>query len=252
MKDQPQSIRDHMLELRRRVTHAAISVLVTTVVAFVFYEQILQLLMGPAEGFVDMPNGKPIYTDLTEFIGIAAKTSLLVGIFASLPFVLYQAVMFIAPGLNKAEKRYLYALLPTTLIVFMIGASFGYRVLFPPMVKFLLTFGNDVATPMIRIGTYVNLMLRLLFWMGIIFETPVVIFFLAKIGLVTPSFLARNRQWALVIAFVLGALITPTIDPINQAIIAVPTYALYEISIWLAKFAARGRRAASLETDSQG
>jgi sec-independent protein translocase protein TatC len=88
--------------------------------------------------------------------------------------------------------------------------------------------------------------------MGIIFETPVVIFFLAKIGLVTPSFLARNRRWALVIAFVLGALITPTIDPINQAIIAVPTYALYEISIWLAKFAARGRRAASLETDSQG
>ncbi len=239
-----------MLELRRRVTHAAIWVLVTTVVAFVFYEQILQLLMGPAQGFVDMPNGKPIYTDLTEFIGIAAKTSLLVGIFASLPFVLYQAVMFIAPGLNKAEKRYLYALLPTTLIVFMIGAFFGYRVLFPPMVKFLLTFGNDVATPMIRIGTYVNLMLRLLFWMGIIFETPVVIFFLAKLGLVTPSFLARNRRWALVIAFILGALITPTIDPLNQALIALPTYALYEISIWLAKFAARGRRTRSLKTDS--
>ena len=249
--DSPQSIRDHMLELRRRVTFAAVSVLVTTVVAFVFYEQILQLLLGPAEGFVDMPNGKPIYTDLTEFIGIAAKTSLMVGIFASLPFVLYQAVMFIAPGLNKAERRYLYALLPATLITFMIGASFGYRVLFPPMVKFLLTFGNDVATPMIRIGTFVNLMLRLLFWMGIIFETPVVIFFLAKIGLVTPSFLARNRRWALVIAFVLGALITPTIDPINQAIIAGPTYALYEISIWLAKFAARGRRKPSLNMESQ-
>lgn len=232
------------------MTWAAASVLVTTVVAFVFHQQILQLLMGPARGFADIPNGKPIYIDLTEFLSVAAKASLVVGIFTSLPFVLYQIVMFIAPGLNPTERRYLYALMPVTLIVFVIGAAFGYWVLFPPMVRFLLTFGNDIATPLIRISTYVNLMLTLLFWMGVIFETPVVLFFLAKIGVVTSEFLARQRRWALVAAFVLGAVITPTIDPINQTIVALPIIVLYEVGIWLAKLAQRGRRAPAVNLDS--
>ena len=232
----------HLHELRRRLTYAAVSVLVTTAVAFVFHEQVLILLMEPAQQFVDIPGGKPIYTELTEFISVAAKTSLLVGLFVSLPFVLYQIVMFVAPGLNPKERRYLYILMPASLLAFVAGAAFGYRVLFPPMVNFLLNFGSDVATPLISIRSYVNLMLRLLFWMGIIFEIPVVVFFLAKIGLVSPEALARNRRYAIVVAFILGAVITPTFDPINQALVAGPIIVLYEASVWLAKFAARGRR----------
>ena len=235
-------LRAHLLELRRRVTYAAISVFVTTVIAFIFHERILILLMEPAQQFVNIPGGKPIYTDLTEFIGIAARTSLLVGLFFSLPFVLYQIVMFVAPGLNPSERRYLYALIPASVLAFIAGAAFGYFVLFPPMVNFLLTFGSEVATPMIRIGSYTNLMLRLLFWMGIVFELPVVMFFLARIGLVSPDALARNRRYALVVAIVLGAIITPTFDPINQMIVAAPIFALYEVSIWVAKLAARRRR----------
>ena len=164
------------------------------------------------------------------------------GLFVSLPFVLYQIVMFVAPGLNPKERRYLYILMPVSLLAFVAGAAFGYRVLFPPMVNFLLNFGSDVATPLISIRSYVNLMLRLLFWMGIIFEIPVVVFFLAKIGLVSPEALARNRRYAIVVAFILGAVITPTFDPINQALVAGPIIVLYEASVWLAKFAARGRR----------
>ena len=235
----------HLVELRRRLTYAAISVLVTTAVAFVFHEQILILLMEPAQQFVDIPNGKPIYTELTEFISVAAKTSLLVGLFVSLPFVLYQIVMFVAPGLNPKERKYLYILMPVSLLAFIAGAAFGYRVLFPPMVTFLLNFGSDVATPLISIRSYVNLMLTLLFWMGLIFEIPVVIFFLAKIGLVTPQALARNRRYAIVAAFILGAVITPTFDPINQALVAGPIIVLYEVSVWLAKLAARGRRSSA-------
>lgn len=234
-------LRAHLLELRRRVTYAAISVFITTVIAFIFHERILILLMEPAQQFVNIPGGKPIYTDLTEFIGIAARTSLLVGLFCSLPFVLYQVVMFVAPGLNPSERRYLYALIPASVLAFIAGAAFGYFVLFPPMVNFLLTFGSEVATPMIRIGSYTNLMLRLLFWMGIVFELPVVMFFLARIGLVSPDALARNRRYALVVAIVLGAIITPTFDPINQMIVAAPIFALYEVSIWVAKLAARRR-----------
>ena len=249
MNDESLPIRSHLLELRRRMTYAAISVLVTTGIAFVFHERLLIMLMEPAQQFVDLPFGKPIYTTLTEFISIAMKTALLVGLFASLPFVLYQVVMFVAPGLNSRERKYLYALMPATILVFLAGAAFGYFVMFPPMVRFLLEFGSDVAMPLISIGSYVNLMLTLLFWMGLIFEMPVVIFFLAKIGLVKPSFLSRNRRYALVLAFVLGAIITPTFDPINQSIVAAPIIVLYEASIWLAKLAARGQQEPALSVE---
>jgi sec-independent protein translocase protein TatC len=242
MNEDGAPLRTHLTELRRRLTYAAVSVLVTTAVAFVFHEQVLILLMEPAQQFVNIPGGKPIYTELTEFISVAAKTSLLVGLFVSLPFVLYQIVMFVAPGLNPKERRYLYLLMPASLLAFVIGAAFGYRVLFPPMVNFLLNFGSDVATPLISIRSYVNLMLTLLFWMGVIFEIPVVTFFLAKIGLVSPEALGRNRRYALIAAFILGAVITPTFDPINQALVALPIIVLYEASVWLAKLAVRGRR----------
>ena len=124
-------LRSHLLELRRRVTYSAISVLVTTALAFAFHQQLLKFLMGPAEQFADTPLGKPIYTQLTEFIGIAAKASLLVGIFAALPFILYQVVMFVAPGLNSKERRYLYVLMPVSVLMFVAGSAFGYKVLFP-------------------------------------------------------------------------------------------------------------------------
>ena len=242
MSERRLSFRQHLNELRRRLIYSVIFLCVSTAVAFAFHQEILRLLMVPAEGFAGIPNQKPIYTELTEFIGIAAKTALLVGLFCSLPFVLYQGVAFVAPGLNPSERRYLYALIPASVLAFIAGAAFGYFVLFPPMVNFLLTFGSEVATPMIRIGSYTNLMLRLLFWMGVVFQMPVVIFFLARIGLVNPDTLARNRRYALVAAIILGAVITPTFDPLNQMIVATPIFLLYEVSIWVSKLAARQRR----------
>ena len=244
MSDEALPLKSHLLELRRRLIYSAVSVAMTTGVAFIFHRQILKLLMGPANQFEGIPFGGPVYTTMTEFISVAFKTSLLVGLFASLPFVLYQVVMFVSPGLSRTERRYLYILMPATLLAFLAGAAFGYYVMFPPMIRFLLNFGSDIATPMIRIGNYVNLILTLTFWMGLIFEMPVVIFFLAKIGVVKPDFLGKQRRYAIVVAFILGAIITPTFDPINQSLVAVPIIVLYELSIWLAKLAARGRRRA--------
>ena len=232
---------EHVNELRKRLTRSVIAVVVCTGVAFVFHEQILVLLMGPAQGFASIPNGKPIFTELTEFISTAMKASLVAGLCVSFPFVLYQMVMFIAPGLTPSERRWLYALVPAAVGAFALGAFFGYRVLFPPAIGFLQSFGSGVATPMIRIGSYVGLMLTLLFWMGVVFEMPVVLFFLSRLGIVTPRFLSRQRRYAIVMAFVLGAVITPTFDPINQALVALPIIALYEVSIWLSKLAQRGR-----------
>jgi sec-independent protein translocase protein TatC len=200
--------------------------------------------MEPARGFEGVPNEKPVYTDLTEFIGVAFKVSLLSGLILALPYVLYQIVMFVAPGLRNNERRYLFILLPASLLAFLAGAAFGHQVLFPPAVRFLLSFGSDVATPFIRIGGYTSIMLTLLFWMGIVFETPVVTFFLAKIGVVSGNFLAKQRRYALVASFVLGAIITPTFDPINQGLVAIPIMVMYELGIWLARLGERGRKKA--------
>lgn len=232
---------DHITELRRRVMYSAIAIFITTVIAFIFHEQVLTLLMQPAQGFTNIPSGKPIYTDLTEFISTAMKASLLVGLLTAMPFVLYQMVRFVAPGLSPSERRYLYGLLPAVVLAFLLGAAFGYRVLFPPAIHFLLSFGSDIATPYIRIGSYVSLMISLLFWMGIVFETPIVLFFLSRIGVVSPEQLGRQRRYAIVVAFILGALITPTFDPVNQTLVALPIIVLYEVGIWLAKIGARQR-----------
>ena len=209
-----QSFGQHLTELRKRLTWSAVVVAMATAVAFVFHQQILTVLMVPADGFTQTSNYKPVYTELTEFIGIAMKASLLVGIAISFPFLLWQLVRFVTPGLNSAERRYLYILMPLSTCVFFAGCCFGYFVLFPPAVKFLLSFGSDVATPMIRIGNYVNL--------------------------------ARNRRWAILGAFVLGALITPTLDPVNQSLVALPIIVLYEVSIQLSKVGYKIRKKSKL------
>ena len=244
MNDERLPADQHLQELRGRLIKSVVAMLVTTGITFVFHAQILEFLMEPARGFEGVPNEKPVYTDLTEFIGVAFKVSLLSGFILALPYVLYQIVMFVTPGLKKNERRYLFILLPVSLLAFLAGAAFGHQVLFPPAVRFLLSFGSDVATPFIRIGGYTSIMLTLLFWMGVVFETPVVTFFLAKIGVVSGNFLARQRRYALVASFVMGAIITPTFDPINQGLVALPIMVMYELGIWSARLGERGRKKA--------
>lgn len=245
MKDREVPLRNHLGELRRRLIVSVIVVLGFTVAAFVFNEDLIRLLMEPASGFEQIPQGKPVYTDLTEYIGVAMKVSVYTAIAASIPFLLYQVVMFVAPGLTATERRYLYLMLPLSVVAFLAGAAFGYKILFPPAVGFLLSFGANVAVPFIRVGSYINLMINLLIWMGLIFEMPLVLFFLGKIGVVTHKWLAKQRRYAVLIAFILGAIITPTFDPINQAMVAGPIIVLYELSIWLVWFGTRGRRKAT-------
>ena len=241
------SVGTHLDELRSRVTKSVLAVVVTTAIAFVFHRQILLVLMEPAKGFDQTPFDGPIYTHLTEFISIAFKVSLLAGFILALPFVLYQIVMFVAPGMTPKERRYLYGLVPATILAFAAGAVFGHQVLFPPAVRFLLSFGSGIATPIPTIGAYTNLMLTLLLWMGLVFETPIVAFFLSRIGVVTGDWLAKQRKYAVIVAFILGAIITPTFDPINQTIVSVPIIVMYELGIWLAKLGGRGRKKAARE-----
>ena len=239
----------HLEELRKRLAISAIVLVATTVVSFVFYKQIIRLLLCPADDFGPAIGGESglVFIEITEMLAATLKVSLVAGFMLAFPVILYQVIMFVAPGLTPREKRYLLTFMPGVLLAFVAGVAFGYFVLIPPALNFLLTWGDDVATPLIRIGNYINVVVMLLFWMGVVFETPVVMFILAKLGIVSWRGFAKWRRHWVVVAFILGALITPTFDPINQSLVALPLIVLYELGIWLSRLVARGRSRAYKE-----
>ena len=239
------SFMEHLGELRRRVLICVVAVIAGSAVSFVFYEEIIRLLSLPAYDLRDSQGINLVFIEITELLTTAVKVSFVAGFVLALPVILYHAIMFIAPGLTRRERRCLYLFLPMALIAFASGVAFCYFVLIPPALRFLLGF-SDVAEPLIRISNFVNLMVRLLFWMGLAFETPLIMYMLAQLGIVSARQLSRFRRPWIVIAFILGAIITPTFDPVNQALVAGPLLVLYELGILLAKIA--GRRRPEIET----
>jgi sec-independent protein translocase protein TatC len=158
-----------------------------------------------------------------------------------MPVVLYQMIMFAAPGLTPREKRYVLVSVPGIILSFAAGVVFAWFILIPPALNFLLTFGGDVAEANIRIGRYINLILALTLWVGLSFQTPLVMTLLSRLGVVKPSSFAKRRKMAIVGAFIAAAVFTPTFDPVNQTLLASPIIVLYEIGIWLSKLANRRR-----------
>ena len=237
-----QTIMQHLAELRRRVLICVVAVIIGSAVAFAFFEQLIELLVRPARDLNLDDGGQLVFTEVTELLTTAVKVSFVAGLVLAMPIVLYQVVMFVAPGLTGRERRYLFGFMPGAMLAFVSGVAFGYFVLTPPALHFLLTFGGDVAVPLIRVSNIINLMIRLLFWMGVAFETPLVMYLLAQLGIVSARGLARFRRYWVVVAFILGAIITPTFDPVNQGLVAIPLLVLYELGILLARFAGRGRQ----------
>ena len=232
---------EHLKELRSCLLRTVIALVVALLACFgityYFKDFVFGILTKPA--LERVPELPIVFTEVTEMMATYIKVSLYSALILVLPFIIYQLVMFIRPALTRRERGYLYLLLPSVFILFAAGAVFAYFILLPPAFNFLLTFGDDVAEPMIKIGNYVSILTRLIFWIGICFEIPLVMFFLTKIGVVKPEWLAKYRRWAYVAAFILGAIITPTFDPVNQSLVAVPIIFLYELGILLSKLARR-------------
>jgi sec-independent protein translocase protein TatC len=228
-----QPILSHLKELRQRLIRSVIAVLVATIITFFFAPQIFEILKAPA-GNINL-----IFIEMTEMIGIYMKVSLAGGIMLTMPYLIYHVIMFVSPALTRREKRYVYLILPWIALMFAGGVAFAYFILIPPATKFLLSFGADIASPEIRIGNYISLVTRLLLAIGLVFELPVVTTFLARLGVLTSKWLASKRRIAIIFAFVVAAIITPTFDPINQTLVAAPIIVLYEMSIWLAKLVQR-------------
>jgi len=228
-EDRKQSVLQHLQELRQRLIKSVIAIAVASVIAFVFYEWIFYILKLPAEGL------NLIFIEMTEMLGTIMKVCLIAGIILAMPYLVFQGIMFVSPALTSKEKKYVYVILPWIALMFMGGVAFGYFVLIPPATKFLISFGADIATPEIRVGNYISVVARLLLAIGVVFEMPVITTFLARLGVLKPKWLSDHRRVAIIFAFILAAIITPTFDPINQSLVAVPLIVLYEMSIWLAR-----------------
>ncbi len=228
-------IKGHLIELRDRIAKSVIAMVITTAISFIFTKTMIEILKAPASG-VDFQAITP-----TENLAVYFKVALAGGLIIAMPVLVYQAIAFIAPGLTSKEKKTILQLLPFVTILFVAGVLFAYFVALPPAMGFLGRFMSDLAENTWRLTEYVSVVTRMIVWVGIIFETPLIVMILARMGLVTPQWLANKRKLWFVLAFVLSALITPTMDPINQSIIAVPLIVLLELSIILARFVYKKR-----------
>jgi len=231
------TVSGHLGELRRRLTYCVIGVVITTGFSFFFVRDIFEFLKSRAPEDVNI-----VYIGVTEMLGTYIKLAIYCGVTMALPFLLYQVMVFVAPGLTRSERKNVTMLLVGVVLFSICGAVFTYFILLPPALGFLLNFSTDIAEPMISIGSYISVVTRLIFWVGMVFNLPILMYFLSRIGILDPSWLARNWKWSFLVAFALGAVITPTMDPINQTLVAAPIVVLYFAGIALAQFARRGKK----------
>jgi sec-independent protein translocase protein TatC len=227
-----QTILEHLNELRIYLTRALIGLVIGTIISFAFAQQVLAFLIKPYGELLDVISP-------TEGIETYFKVALVCGVILSMPWLLYQLWRFIAPGLEKNEKRYVYVFIPSAFGLFLIGVSFAWLVLLPAAISFLATFMGDIFEARWISREYISFATTFLLWIGISFEMPLIIYFLARFGIVGPRTLREQWRIAIVGIAVLAAVITPSIDPVTMLLTMVPLLSLYLISIVLAIFGAR-------------
>jgi sec-independent protein translocase protein TatC len=236
---------DHLEELRRRIIYSIAAVAVGFFACWAKVEWIYGLMQRPitdvlrAHGLSD----KLVYLNPTEPFNLYMKIAALAGLFVTSPFVLYQVWLFISPGLYRNEKKYVAPFLFSTVALFLTGGFLGYQFVYPRALNFLIDFGRQFQ-PMITVAEYTQLFLAIVLGMGLIFELPILIFFLSLMGIVSAKFMWNNFRYAILIAFIVAAIITPTSDIPTMCIFAAPMIVLYAVSIVVAwAFHPKHRRA---------
>jgi sec-independent protein translocase protein TatC len=226
---------DHLEELRKRLVYSIIAIVIGFFACWGFAERIYAVMQRPIMEALQR-NGlsaKLVYVNPTEPFNLYLKIAALAGLFLTSPFVLYQVWMFISPGLYRNEKRYVVPFMVSTIALFTTGGYFGFKVVYPQALGFLVHFGRQFQ-PMITISEYTSLFLSIILGMGLIFEMPILIFFLALMGIVSASFMWKNFRYAILVIFIVAAIVTPTPDILSMCIFAAPMVALYGISIGIA------------------
>lgn len=239
----------HLEELRQRLIKSAVAVGVGFLAAYFFKEQLFHILVLPLKEV--MQSGETlIYTSLPEAFFTFLKTALIAGLMLASPVLLYQFWMFVAPGLYDREKRLLLPIVVLSTFFFAGGALFGYFFVFPLGFKFFLSFATDTIRPLPSMKEYLGLASKLLLAFGLAFELPLVLTFLAKLGIVSVEFLKRQRKYAILLIFIFAAVLTPP-DVISQILMAVPMMALYEVSIVGAKIFGRKKETEPVEPPAE-
>jgi sec-independent protein translocase protein TatC len=225
---------EHLMELRSRMIWIVGALLIGTLISFIFVEQLLAIITEPVGKML-------IAIGPTDTISIFFRVGFVSGAVIAMPVIVYQIVAFIAPGLYPHEKRTLFMLMPGVMLLFFLGAWFAFKIMVPVATGFLQNFLGSVINQEWTIDRYVNFVTRIVFWIGVFFETPLVIAFLARIGLVTgPKLLSYWRQ-SIVGSSIIAAIITPTIDPVNMMIVMGPLIVLYFLGVGLAYILYRPR-----------
>ena len=227
------SFLEHLDELRKRIVNACIAVGVGVLLTFAFIQKIFDFLLAPTRSALP-PGVKLIYTQPGEAFSLYVTVALIAGVVVAAPFIMFQVWMFIAPGLYSNEKRMAIPFVVFTTVGFLLGAAFNHYIAFPFMMKFFASFNTPDLAFMPKLEDVFGLYSKMLIGMGIVFQMPTVVYFLAKLKLITARFLARHFKYAFLIIFVLAAVITPTGDMMTQAIFAAPMVGLYLLSIGVA------------------
>lgn len=232
--EQPSVLVEHLEALRRHLLRAVIFLIITTSLSFAFAREILAFLTSPIGGIEALQS-----IEVTESIGAFMRVSLLSGVALALPYILFEIFLFINPGLKPAERKIVLAVIPVATLLFAAGVAFAYFVMLPSALPFLTGF-LGISTQL-RPASYVRFVTGVMFWIGVTFEFPLLIYVLATLGIVNAGMLWRSWRYALVGISVLAAAITPTVDPVNMGLVMAPMIVLYFLSTGLAAVAQRQR-----------
>jgi sec-independent protein translocase protein TatC len=249
MDDGKMPLTEHLGDFRKRIINSLISVSAAFAIAFNYSEELFRFMMFPLKydlefsvrkmyvAFVakdKLENMKLVFLAPAEAFWMNLKVAFVAGLFLSLPIIFYQLWRFVSPGLLPKEKKYVLPFVFSATTLFICGASFCFFIVLPLALGFLLSYKiGDILMPMLSVGQYMDFCLKFVLAFGAIFELPILIVFLTKMGIVTPKTLAQNRKYAIVIAFIIAAVLTPTPDAFNQTLMAVPIIILYELGIWV-------------------
>jgi sec-independent protein translocase protein TatC len=242
------SFMDHLGELRTRIMWSLIAAGVGLVIAFFITDPVMRFISRPLVALkTDL-----VFTSPTEAFWTWMKVAMVLAIFISMPALLHQVWKFVSPGLHEHEKKYAAPFIVAGSLLFLIGGAFAMLIIIPYASTFLVTFGQEKGwKPMITVSSYTDFVIKFALAFGIVFELPVVITVLALIGIVTPQFLSKNRKYAILINFIIAAVLTPTPDMINQTLMAGPLCILYEIGIICARVAVRKRKTPAPEPPAE-
>ena len=237
-EDRKMSLTEHLIELRKSLTRSIIAICLGFCFCYYYKDFIFDIVTRPLTQVLPK-NSYLIYTGLTEAFFTYMKVAFFASLIITCPYVLYQIWKFIAPALHAREKKYVIPFVISSSSLFVSGVLFGYLVALPPAFKFFVSFNNQYLQAMLSFKDYLSLFVTFLLGFGISFELPVFILFLTKLGIVNAAMLSKQRRYAILIIFIVAAILTPSPDALSQILMAIPLMFLYEVSIFVSRFAGK-------------